>query len=506
MAGFVVGMGDVAPEELAGMRDRIRHRGPEFHGTATFPAGSLSQSYLRADIGPAPSPPVIPVTDPAAPRIGIGYDGQLGNWRELAARCDVADGALREERLLLRLYRQEGAEMLRLLDDAVFAFVIIAGEDFLAARDLLGIKTLFYGRRNGRLYLASELKSLTGVADEIYEFPPGHCMDAGGEPKPFAALPETPPQRYEADPAKAAAEVRRIIMESFDNRVDFAFETASLLSGGIDSSVVAALAAQALRARSGPGTRLKTFAFGVGESEDIIGARQVARHIGSEHHEKIVDLEAMLGVLPTVIYHLESFDPSLVRSAVSNYMVSRHAGRMGVEVLLSGEGGDEVFCGYTYLKSLPLEELHANQIACLKFLHNNAALRLDRMNQCNGVRVVTPLISGKLLGYALGLAPELKQRPQGDQVMEKWIFRKAFESDLPTEIAWRLKQEFSQGSGSAGVLPGYFEKTVADDEFDNARAEYPVVRSKEEYYYFRIFTEHFGTDHAVKTVGQWVSL
>jgi asparagine synthase (glutamine-hydrolysing) len=295
-------------------------------------------------------------------------------------------------------------------------------------------------------------------------------------------------------------------MESFDNRVDFAFETASLLSGGIDSSVVAALAAQALRSRSGPDTRLKTFAFGVGESEDIIGARQVARHIGSEHHEKIVDLEAMLEVLPAVIYHLESFDPSLVRSAVSNYMVSRHAGRMGVEVLLSGEGGDEVFCGYTYLKSLPLEELHANQIACLKFLHNNAALRLDRMNQCNGVRVVTPLISGKLLGYALGLAPELKQRPRGDQVMEKWIFRKAFESDLPTEIVWRLKQEFSQGSGSAGVLPGYFEKTVADDEFDKARSEYPVVRSKEEYYYFRIFTEHFGSDHAVKTVGQWVSL
>jgi asparagine synthase (glutamine-hydrolysing) len=506
MAGFVVGIGDVQPEELVRMRDRIRHRGPDYHGVQTFRAGCLSQSYHRADLGAVSAPPAIPVTDPAGPQTGIAYDGQIGNWQELAARFDVADGALREERLLLQLYRQNPSEVLGLLDDAVFAFVIVDGDYFLAARDLLGIKTLFYGRRNGRLYLASELKSLTGVADEIYEFPPGHFMDSGGQPQPFAVLPETPPQRYETDPATAAAEVRRIIMESFDNRVDFRFKTGSLLSGGIDSSVVAALAAQALRSRFGPETRLKTFAFGVGESEDIIGARQVARHIGSEHHEKIVDLEEMLEVLPTVIYYLESFDPSLVRSAVSNYMVSRHAAQMGVEVLLSGEGGDEVFCGYTYLKSLPLEQLYTHQVACLKFLHNNAALRLDRMNQCNGLRVVTPLISGKLLGYALGLAPELKQRPDGDLVMEKWIFRKSFESDVPTEIAWRLKQEFSQGSGSAGVLPKHFENAVGDDEFEKARAAYPVVRSKEEYYYFRIFTEHFGTDHAVKTVGQWVSL
>jgi asparagine synthase (glutamine-hydrolysing) len=187
-------------------------------------------------------------------------------------------------------------------------------------------------------------------------------------------------------------------------------------------------------------------------------------------------------------------------------MISRYARQKGIEVLLSGEGGDEVFCGYTYLKSHALEELYENQIVCLKFLHNNASLRLDRMNQCNGVRVVTPLISGKLLSYALALAPELKHRSDGEEIMEKWVFRKAFEADLPPEITWRLKQEFSQGSGSAGVLQAYFETVISDDEFENARSACPLVRSKEEFYYYRIFTENFGTDHAVKTVGQWISL
>jgi asparagine synthase (glutamine-hydrolysing) len=288
--------------------------------------------------------------------------------------------------------------------------------------------------------------------------------------------------------------------------VDFGFETGSLLSGGIDSSVIAVLAARGYQKYTDGRGVLKTFAFGVNESQDIINARKVAEHIGSDHEELMVDLKQILDVLPEVIYHLESFDPSLVRSAVSNYMISRHARQKGIQVLLSGEGGDEVFCGYTYLKSLPFDELYKNQIACLKFLHNNAALRLDRMNQCNGVRVVTPLISGPLLTYALGLAPWLKQKPEGGDRIEKWIFRKAFEADLPETIIHRVKQEFSQGSGSAGVLPRHFEDAVPDAEFEAARKQFPILRSKEEYEYFRIFTEHFGAGRAVKTVGQWVAL
>jgi len=249
---------------------------------------------------------------------------------------------------------------------------------------------------------------------------------------------------------------------------------------------------------------LKTFALGVGESSDIRNARDVATYINTDHHELIVDLEEILKILPDVIYYLESFDPSLVRSSVSNFLISRYAREHGIQILLSGEGADEIFCGYAYLKNFSADKLFARQMECIGFLHNNAALRLDRMNQCHGVRVVAPLISGELLNYAMAIPPEYKQKPEGDEKIEKWIFRKAFESILPEGVVWRLKQEFSQGSGSASVLPARLEELISNEELTRAQANYPMVRSKEELYYFRIFTEHFGSQHAVKTVGQWI--
>jgi asparagine synthase (glutamine-hydrolysing) len=388
----------------------------------------------------------------------------------------------------------------------VFAFVIAGGGRVFAARDLLGIKTLFYGRKNGALYFASELKGILAVTDDVREFPAGHVMDETGSLVPFAALPGQPPEHWESHEDRAVGEVRRIIEDSFRRRVDFSFDTGSLLSGGIDSSVIAMLGSRAMKERFGQSARIKTFALGMGKSKDIVAARKVAEAIDSEHHERIVDLEEALAVIPEVIYHLENFDPSLVRSAVSNYLISRYARQHGVEILLSGEGGDEVFCGYLYLKEKPADALFAGQVECLKLLHNNAALRLDRMNQCNGVRVVTPLISGELLGYALRLAPTLKQKPEAGGKTEKWVFRKAFENDLPGEVVWRLKQEFSQGSGSAALLPAHFESVISNDELAAVRKTHPIVRSKEELAYFRIFTKHFGDGPAVATVGQWVSL
>jgi asparagine synthase (glutamine-hydrolysing) len=143
---------------------------------------------------------------------------------------------------------------------------------------------------------------------------------------------------------------------------------------------------------------------------------------------------------------------------------------------------------------------------CIGFLHNNASLRLDRMNHCHSIRVVAPLISGELLNYALTIPPQYKQMPMGKDKIEKWIFRKSFEDLLPESIVWRLKKEFSQGSGSAGVLPGYFEAAVSDEALAEARHKYAFIRSKEELYYFNIFAAHYGTGPAAETVGQWVSI
>jgi len=503
MSGLVVACGEPKFEELQRMFEKIGHRGPYASGVWNKNRVVMAQNYLRADLGGHHvQSDQVPVGKVGYGELRICYDGQIGKRPQVDHDRDPFD----EEKLLLHLYEQHGSSMVQYLDDAVFALVISNGEEIFAARDLLGIKTLFFGRKNNTLYLASELKSLVEVTDDVYEFPPGHTMDSTGRLSRFAELPGAPPETLHTDLDKMSADIRNIIRESIRTRVDFAVPTAGLLSGGMDSSVISYLAGELYKEKLGADARLKTFAIGVGESSDIRNARISARHIDSDHTELMVNLDQALEVLPEVIYYLESFDPSLVRSSVSNFLISRFAKQHGYEVLLSGEGGDEIFCGYLYLKDCEPEQLFARQMECLGFLHNNASLRLDRMNQCHSVRVVAPLISGELFRYALAIPPEYKQKPEGDDKIEKWIFRKAFEPFLPGTITWRLKQEFSQGSGLADLLPAHFESIISDEELAEFQSKYPLVRSKEELSYFRLFTENFGAGNAIKTVGQWVSL
>ncbi|OPL13562.1 MAG: hypothetical protein AVO38_13190 [delta proteobacterium ML8_D] len=506
MSGLVIAYGLPDHNNVNSMFRKIRHRGPDVSGVFENNGIIMAQNYLEADAASASGDISVPVSCPNNPNLRICYDGQMGSWDELTRSNGIPDGAFREERLLLELYQCYDTDMLRYLNDAIFAFVISDGGEFFAARDLLGIKPLFFGWKDQTLYLASELKSIIEVTEDVHEFPPGHYMDRHGSLTRFARLPEALPELLYTDLNKITEDIRTKIRQSLLNRVDFRFATGSLLSGGIDSSVIAMLASEAYKEKYGKDARLKTFVLGVGESTDIRNARVMADYIDSDHHELLVDLNQSLAVLSEVIYYLESFDPSLVRSSISNFLISKFVREQGIQVLLSGEGGDEVFCGYTYLKDFPFDELFARQMECIGFLHNNASLRLDRMNQCNGLRVVAPIISGDLFNYSLAIPPEYKQRPDGENKSEKWIFRKAYERLLPKRIAWRLKQEFSQGSGVASLLPAYFEETVTDDELADVQAEYPMIRSKEELHYFRIFIEHFGTGRAVDTVGQWICL
>ena len=508
MSGFVVGYGVSDQNNVEDMFEKISHRGAYASEIYENEGVTMAQNYHEADCPDAGKENEIPVPGYLDTNLRICYDGQMGNADELGLSHGISDDPFKEERLFLHLYEQHGGkDMLNHLDDSIFAFVISNGDKFFAARDLLGIKTLYYGWEDQSLYLTSELKSILEVTKDVNEFPPGHYMDHSGQLTQFSALPKTPPQHFHSNVDKIINNIRDITRRSLLNRVDFSVPVGCLLSGGIDSSVIAYLASKAYTKAFGNETRLKTFALGVGEkSEDVQNARVVAGFLNTDHHELIVSLEQILAVLPEVIYYLESFDPSLVRSAVVNFLISKHASKHGIQTLLSGEGGDEVFCGYEYMKDFPIKEMFERQMECLGFLHNNAALRLDRMNQCNGIRVVAPLISEELLEYSLAIPSEYKQKPKGNGRIEKWIFRKAFEPFLPESIVWRLKQEFSQGSGSANTLPDCFESLITDSELFEAQAEYPVIRSKEELHYFRIFTRHFGANDAVETVGQWLSL
>ena len=507
MSGLVVGCGSPDHVKVVEMFQKISHRGPYISGIWNTNRVMMAQNYLRADSPTAnPDEARVPIISSANGGLRICYDGQMGNVDELARTQGISAGPFAEERILLHLYQKYGSNIFQHLDDTIFAFVISDGDELFAARDLLGIKTLFYGHKDQTLYLATELKSLVTVTDDVNEFPPGHYLDGSGNLARFAELPKTPPKHLHTDLNEMVEDIRDIIQRSLRSRVDFSVPTAGLLSGGMDSSVINYLANELHRERFGNNARLKTFAVGVGESEDIHSARLMADHIQSDHHELIVDLDQILVVLPEVIYYLESFDPSLVRGSVSNYLISKYAREQGIDLLLSGEGGDEIFCGYIYLKDFPPEELFARQMECVGFLHNNASLRLDRMNHCNSVRVVAPLISGELFRYTLAIPAEYKQKPVGNDKVEKWIFRKAFEPYLPAVITQRVKQEFSQGSGSAALLPRYFENLIGDDELSKAQSKFPIIRSKEELYYFRIFTDHFGDGRAVETVGQWPKL
>ena len=507
MSGLAVIFGQSNDHQIQAMFEKIKHRGPEIFGISENAQVSMAQNYLKADIDRKGDKPHIPHESSTNKGLRICYDGLIGNVKELAKTIGITDeGPFLEERILLKLYEAHGPKMMDYLSDAIFSFVISDGTRLFVARDVLGIKTLFYGKSNSGLYFGSELKSVVAVTDNVYEFPAGYYMDKTGKLTQYAKLPDEAPQSSQKPVDELMGDIYGIIKESIENRVRLTEKTGGLLSGGIDSSVINYMASKMLKEKYGDSAVLKTFALGVGESQDIKSARVMANFMGSEHHEMIIGLDEMMEVMPDVIYYLESFDPSLVRSSVSNYLISRYAREQGVEELLSGEGGDEIFCGYIYLKKYPLEELFARQMECMSFLHSNASLRLDRMNAAHGVRVVAPLISGKLLDYVLRVPSEYKQKPEGDDKIEKWIFRKTFENRIPGQIAWRLKQEFSQGSGSADVLPSHFENLISDDELAAVQKDFPLVRSKEELHYFNLFTKYFGHDKAVKTVGQWVSL
>jgi asparagine synthase (glutamine-hydrolysing) len=483
-----------APEDVQRMLLKISHRGPDGQGIYNFPNGSLGHTRLAIiDVEGGRQP--MCVEDAS-----IVFNGEIYNYRELARQH--LDGELlnthSDTEVLIRLYLKYGPECVKLLR-GMFAFAILRGEELFLGRDPLGIKPLYYGNRDGGLYFSSEIKALAAVTDDIHEFPAGtwyHSQKGWHTYYEVRTIPLLLKTEVEAIQA-----IHLTLEEAVRLRMIADVPVGISLSGGLDSSIIAVLASKETK-------HLHSFAVGMQGSEDLAAACKMATLLCTQHHERIYSEEDILTALPKVIYHLESFDPSLVRSAIPNYFLAELASQY-VKVILTGEGADEIYAGYDYLGSYNHpQELQREMVGITASLHNTNLQRADRIPMAFGLEARVPFLDVESVALGLSLSPEWKFH--GDRPA-KYLLRQAFAADLPEEITNRPKQKFSVGAGSSTILAQVAEREITDHEFE---IEFGRLHSdwnyelpnKEALYYYRILQQNFEDCWIIPTMGQSRSL
>lgn len=402
--------------------------------------------------------------------------GMICNWRDLAPEALDVDQALE------MLYDSQGPDFVRDLDGS-FALAIASGDESFIARDPLGIAPLYYGECEGRLCFASEVKAPLAMKGDVHEFPPGYCYRPVDGAAKFFELPSLRPA--EPSRSEAADEVRARLADAVSKSVDISTSIGCWLSGGLDSSTIAALARPHV-------TGLKTFSVGVEGSPDLDHARAVARYIDSTHHELCVGADDLLTALPDVVYHPESFDSLLVRSSLTNYQLAKLSSDH-VSTVLSGEGGDELFAGYDHLGNVEPNRLDAKLRCITSALHNTALQRVDRSAAAHGMTAHVPFLDRRVVSYAFSLPDDYKLH-RNAEVTGKGILRRAASPLLPSIVIDRPKSKFWEGAGVSRLIWDLAEQSISDADFHEERripGAAPLV-SKEELFYYRIFREHFG--------------
>ena len=467
---------------------KLQHRGPD--GTGMFYVEDACMMHGRLAI--------IDVDGGSQPifnedgSICIVFNGEIYNHRsirnKLAGKHHFTTNT--DTEVILHLYEEVGEECVKHLD-GMFAFAVYdSAKGLMLARDPLGIKPLYTGEYDGDIYFASEIKALHGIIPHFSEFPAGHyCSTASGMHRYFSI--EYGIQQVDTA-EKAVNGVRYYLKESVKKRLMSDVPLGVFLSGGLDSSIIAALARKKI-------PYLKTFSVGMAESADREYAKLCADYLGTDHYELVYTPDDMLSALSEVIYHLESYDAALVRSAVPNYFLCKLASQH-VKVVLSGEGADELFSGYHYLKDLDEEALGQELVDITESLHNTNLQRCDRMSMAHGIEARVPFLDVDMLRLAFCIPLDLKLGANG---IEKWVLREAFKNDLPQEVVYRRKSKFSEGCGSSNVLDRIAEETISDGAFERERI-LPYGRtipSKEELMYYRIFSKFYPAESALETVG-----
>jgi asparagine synthase (glutamine-hydrolysing) len=462
------------PKSAEELVQALRHRGPDDIGVHGNSAGAIAQTRLSIiDVEGGHQP--MPGEDEST---WIAYNGETYNFLQLQKL--LRDHKLRtrsDTEVVLRLYEEQGPSCLTFLD-GMFAFAILDKNNLFLARDPLGVKPLYYTQRDSWLYFASEIKALLPLENPIYEFPSGHWFHSAKGFQKYFVFEDWINNRELANPVGA---LKTALKSAVEKRLVADVPVGVFLSGGLDSSLVAALMRPHVN-------ELHSFVVGMEGSEDLKYARRAAEFLKTTHHERVYTESDMREVIEEVVYRLESFDFALVRSAVANYFVSKLASEF-LKVVLVGEGSDEIFGGYHYLKSLSKEQLSKELIRITMALHNSNLQRLDRMTMAHGLEGREPYLDLNLLKVAFQTPLELKQK----HGIEKWALRKAFEGLLPDEILWRTKEKFSRGTGSALVFESIAESEISDREFEQERRLRTgfTIRSKEELYYYRLFQRQY---------------
>jgi asparagine synthase (glutamine-hydrolysing) len=423
-------------------------------------------------------------------KVWLVVNGEIYNYRELRSKFpDYPFQTVSDSEVLIPLWQQYGVQMVSMLD-GMFALALVDENDhFFMARDPLGIKPLYYGfDSDGRLHFSSELKGLRHEVKKVEDFPPGHWYSSEFGLQKYYDIGEASRKRQNA--TATIEDIRESLRNAVRKRLMSDVPVGTYLSGGLDSTIVTALAAQEI-------PDLHTFSVGVEGSKDLEHARAAAKHLGTNHHEYIYTKEEMLQSLPDIIYYLESYDPSLVRSAIPNYFLARMT-RQYVTVVLTGEGADELYAGYHYLKehNASDEELNSELVALTGTLYSCNLQRCDRMTMAHSIEGRVPFLDTEFIEMSFAVPREHKINADG---VEKWALRKAFEDIVPKEVAWRVKEQFSKGAGSSDMLVELAEEEISDEEFAQEAAYVQEqtgykLRTKEEMLYHREFVKHFGME------------
>ena len=531
MCGFVAILkvkGDArqAREKALKMSRKIRHRGPDWSGVYSSEKAVLAHERL-AIVDPLSGGQ--PLNSSDGKKV-LAVNGEIYNHQEIrrlfAGQYEFQTGSDCE--VILALYERYGTDFIDKLN-GIFSFVLYDSttDDYLIARDPIGVIPLYIGHdKDGTVYAASELKALEGQCEEYMPFPPGHYCTSQHNGKPVRWY-ERDWMQYDgmqwatSDRKEAVQMVKEGLMAAVKRQLMSDVPYGVLLSGGLDSSVVSAIAKLYAAKRIETNDKhdawwpqLHSFAVGLKGAPDLAKAQEVAKHIGTVHHEVNYTVQEGLDAIRDVIYYTETYDVTTVRASTPMYLLARVIRSMGIKMVLSGEGADEIFGGYLYFHKAPSAEepdakaFHEETVRKLKKLHFYDCLRANKSLMAWGIEGRVPFLDKEFLDVAMRIDPVLKMCP--GKTIEKAVVREGFADLLPESVAWRQKEQFSDGVGYSWIdtLKKVTAEAVSDEQMAHAAERFPInpPLCKEEYYYRSIFEEHFPSPSAARSVNQEASV